>query len=372
MKVVVFMLCVAGLAALFWLRVSSERNSAYERQWSVLADASLVSMEQGDYARAVRQLNVALKNARRCHDDSAIGCCLHLLAFAYRTLGDDGKAEACWRQALAPLKRTSGGKRHALCDVLVALSVVCIDKGRYQEAQDLANQAVAESSVTFGSEDLETAHTLDALANVRRVQRRYKESEAIFRGALAIRRKAGDKPDLDTANSLNGLGLLYLDMGRLKEAEATLRQELAIRQKGLGPREPRLAVCMGDLAALRYRQGDYSEARQLSQAALTITAPALGDGQRDSLRFLDLCVRCDLRLGDYSHAEPLVGRLLRSYEGRYGADSSHLVTVLGYHKRLLQKTGRWRDAQVVSARIRAIRSTGQPVRVRETEDRHRR
>jgi tetratricopeptide (TPR) repeat protein len=197
---------------------------------------------------------------------------------------------------------------------------------------------------------------MDALAHVYRVQKRYSNSEALFKKALTIKHKTGHKSDLEEADSLNGLGLLYINMNRCKEAETLLRQELAIRKRILGPDKTRVAKCMGELASLEYKQGDLREARRLSESALEITESTFGDNQRDSLHHLDLCVCCDLRLKDYAHAEPLIKRLLHSYEQRYGTNSPELIKVLCYYGQLLEKTGRFQESQIVSDRIRRIDS----------------
>jgi tetratricopeptide (TPR) repeat protein len=356
-RIVIYLLCVLTLLSLFWLHVSGiKRQSMREQQWNVLINTALSNVRDGNYKRAVRQLSAALENARSRHDDPEVGCSLYSLASTYRVLGDDVKAERCCRQALASLERLSGKERSQLPRALRLMSTICNDKGHYQVAESFASKAVAESTTMFGNKNPETAQSMDALAHVYRIQKRYSKSEALFKRALAIRHKAGHKSDLEEADSLNGLGLLYIDMGRYKEAETLLRQELAIRKRILGPEKTRVAKCMGELASLKYKQGDLREARRLSEGALEITGPAFGDNQRDSLHHLDLCVCCDLRLGDYAHAEPLIKRLLRAHEQRYGVNSPQLIKVLCYYGQLLEKTGRLRESQIVSDRIRKIDS----------------
>lgn len=350
-------LCAVVLAfalLLLALHICSRRDYAPPSQRKPLLAGALSSMEKGDYFGAVQYYSAALDDARKRQDRTARATSLCGLAFAYHVLAQDAKAEVCGREAVAVLERSPVQMRTLLCSALVTLSDVYAQMGNYDEAEEVANRAVAESAAALGKEAPETLRSIDALANVYRLQRRYREAEKLFKKTLVARQRQRQKSGLEIANSLGGLGLLYLDVGNCTRAEALLEQDLAIRKRVLGPNEPRVAQSMGALASARFRQGDYLSARDLSYQALSIVHSRLGRDHPDSLRYMRMHARCDMSLRNYAQAERMLAQLVGCYERRYGPRSQRLLEVLDDYQTVLNRTGRSRKARALSERARTL------------------
>ncbi|MBI3994380.1 MAG: tetratricopeptide repeat protein [Nitrospirae bacterium] len=123
-------------------------------------------------------------------------------------------------------------------------------RGRYSEAEEQYQRAVANFQKTFGAAHLAVADSLHDLANLYRNQGRYAEAEPFYRQVILIWEKAlgPDHPDL--AKGIYGLALTCELQGRHSEAEVLYRQTLGILQKTLKPDHPKMLILMETYARL--------------------------------------------------------------------------------------------------------------------------
>ena len=80
----------------------------------------------------------------------------------------------------------------------------------------------------LGAEHPDTAHCLNNLADLYRNQGKYEQAEPLAQRALAINERVLGAEHPDTATSLNNLALLYRDQGKDEEAEPLSQRALAI------------------------------------------------------------------------------------------------------------------------------------------------
>lgn len=93
----------------------------------------------------------------------------------------------------------------------------------------------------------------------KRNQGRYKEAANLLNDALAIREKTLGKDHPAVAATLNNLAVLHAKRNKFKEAEPLCQRALEIREKVLGKDHPDVAKQLNNLALLCQNQGKYEE-----------------------------------------------------------------------------------------------------------------
>ncbi len=142
--------------------------------------------------------------------------------------------------------------------------------GRYEEAGQRLEEALAIWQAEVGDRDPSLSSGLSGLALIYRAQGRFAEAESLYQEALSIDREhLGDRHP-DVAQNLSNLGALYVNQGRYGEAEPLYKESIDIWREQLGDRHPRVAGNLHNLAGLYRLQGRYSDAESLLQEALAI------------------------------------------------------------------------------------------------------
>jgi DNA-binding SARP family transcriptional activator/Tfp pilus assembly protein PilF len=186
------------------------------------------------------------------------------------------------------------GDPAAEAEALNSLGVVHWRQGRYQQATDHIQQALALFR-QVGDQRGE-ARALANLGNVDRLQGRLAESIGLHQQALALFRQVGDRTA--EARELNNLGASIAHQGRYLEAIDYLQQALALN-RDIGDRvtEVYALINLGDLTMW---QGRYQEAVDYLQQALALGRET-GNRTTES-RALGGLGEVDLRRGRYAEA----------------------------------------------------------------------
>jgi tetratricopeptide (TPR) repeat protein len=123
---------------------------------------------------------------------------------------------------------------------------------------------------------LAEAHKLFNESVSLRDQGKYAEAIQLAERALAIWEKALGPEHPNVANSLNNLALVHYNKGDYAKAEPLYQRALAIWEKALGSEHPNVATSLNNLAEICRTKGDYANAELLLQRALAIREKALG------------------------------------------------------------------------------------------------
>nr|WP_211194156.1 serine/threonine-protein kinase [Pyxidicoccus fallax] len=276
----------------------------------------------GKYAEAVALLEPSVKTAKEAKDRHGAADALLLLGQLRREMGDPRKAEvtlfeAVWAaeagrndvaaaRAWTELVRTSGEalEQHAnawrwseraeaaierlggdavlSAQLQVRTGALLFAQGRYNEAAERQEAALARLEQTYGPDSLEATDVRLELGSTRMAQHRPEEARKLFEQALETRRASlgPDHPDLARAQ----LEMAYIHWRQshlargehLKRAEELSRTALEVFERALGPEHPALGSALSLLAAVEERQGRGEEALRLQERALDLTVRAEG------------------------------------------------------------------------------------------------
>jgi serine/threonine-protein kinase len=236
---------------------------------------ALLKEDAGDYSGAEALAREALPLAAQGQDDALVARTWSTLL---RLVGDrKGRLDEALALAL-PLETaveradTPPVRAEARHDA----GTLLYRAGRYGEARERLEEAVALKQRAFGPGHLELASTLNNLGIVLQVLGRDEEALERHSRALALRRAALGPEHPDVAVSHNNLAILLSQLGRNEEAREQLAQALALQQRTLGPEHPQVAGTLNNLGAVLRLLGRNDEAREHISRALGIREKVLG------------------------------------------------------------------------------------------------
>ncbi len=139
-------------------------------------------------------------------------------------------------------------------------------------AHEALRDLIAERS---GTQSAAYATQLNNLAGVIDAQGRFAEAEELYQQALAIDRATIGEGHPDYATDLNNLAGVIDAQGRFVEAEELYQQALAIDRATIGEGHPDYAIHLNNLAGVIEAQGRFAEAEEFYQQALQILEDTL-------------------------------------------------------------------------------------------------
>jgi tetratricopeptide (TPR) repeat protein len=218
---------------------------------------------------------------------------------------DEGRlaeAERLAREGLAIDRRRVPANPLAVAKDESALGHVLEERGAYDEAAKLLNEAVQVQSATHEvTTDLSDTTTL--LANVNYYQSHLSAADSLFRRALAMDRELFGDVHPRIADDYYGLGLVQHAMNRDAEAERDYRHALAIKQSWYGKVHPDTALIMAAVGQSLVYQGKYDEAAPILQEALAIQEQIFGKVHPQVAQALNVVAVMEVKRGHLAEAE---------------------------------------------------------------------
>jgi tetratricopeptide (TPR) repeat protein len=254
----------------------------------------------------------------------------------------------------AAVKARVGASHRDYARVLSKLAGVYASLGKYAEAADLYQRALAIREKVLGPSHPDVAKSLNNLAFVYHSQGKYAEAAELHQRALAIREKVLGPDHPDVAESLHDLAIEYRLQGKYAEAAELHQRALAIREKALGPGHPDVATSFNNLAIAYQSQGKYAEAEDLLQRALAIDEKALGPDHRDVAGNLIALANVYKKQGKYAEAADLLQRALAIDEKALGPDHPDVAISLSSLATAYNLQGKYAEAVELYQRARAI------------------
>ncbi len=195
---------------------------------------------------------------------------LNVSGWVYWTIGESGKAEAAFRQALAIQRKVLGKNHPDLADTLFGLAQVLESEGEPEESETFYREFLEIRRKVYGNEHVVVADCLNNLADALVAQGKLAEAESFSREALAMKRKLLPNDDPGVATSLRDLGFVLFSEGRSAEAERLMREALATFRRALGDTHPAVAITLNALADVLIMEDKLAEAEVAEREALAI------------------------------------------------------------------------------------------------------
>ncbi len=278
----------------------------------------------------------------------------NILGVVYRSLGENQKAEAMHREALAIRRKLLGADHQDVAESLDNLATVFADEGRYVEAEARSREALAIFRKVRGSQNSDVADCLNNLGEMLAGQGKHAEAAALHREALALRRKLLGNADPAVALSLNNLALALGFQGKSAEAEAMHREALAMYKNSLGSERPEVAKSLNNVALELVQQGKLAEAEGLLREALALNKKLLGNEHPDVAVSIDnLAATLDLQ-GKNEETETLYGQGLAMRRKLLGNEHPDVAISLANLAERLSKQAKYAEAEELAREALAV------------------
>jgi len=316
-------------------RIASELKGQPEVQASLLTVMGTTYYGLGQYEASERVLTEALERQRALYGNRHVDVAATLYQLG-RTHAQAGRkpaeAEAALREALAIRMALAGPMDTATAKTMTTLALALRAVGKFEEAEQLARQAVDihVRSGTIGTRD--HAESLHNLGFVLRSRGSNQEAEATYRDALAMRRRIYDPSHPELLLTMSNLAVLIDASGDFTEAESLYREVLARRRERLGAEHPQTLISLNNLATSLWRTGRFAEAAGVFREAVVVGRRVHGENATFAIMLNNLGVALrrsgDLAAAERHHREAMAINRRLKHEPRLAADMDNLGRVL--------------------------------------------
>jgi tetratricopeptide (TPR) repeat protein len=219
--------------------------------------------------------------------------------------------------------------------------------GQIDQAESLANEALAIRRRVLGPEHPDVAQSLDLLGQIAWERTTYDVAERHHREALALRRRVLDPSHPDLAESLNNLALVLQDRGLYDESEALAREALRIRGEVLGPDHSDTLNTASNLANIESLRGRTAEGERLHREVLAARRRTLPGNHPLLASSLNAVADVLGQSGQLAEAEPFFREALAIRRTAYDADHSETSASVNNLGALLHDLGRFDEAEAL-------------------------
>lgn len=212
--------------------------------------------------------------------DHRLANSIQSLATAKYLLGDAAAAERLQREALTLLRQIYTAPHEKIADALFSLGVPLMDAKRYDEAEQVMQEAASMYATLFGPMHPQNVGMLDGLGSLEMTRHRPEKAVDYLERATHICVEAKLEKNPDCARYWQNLSVAYVRSHRLTDADAANLRGLEMRRTLLGERHPAYAGSLAGRAYVLSESGKYDAALASIDQALEVF---VANGQATSI-----------------------------------------------------------------------------------------
>lgn len=287
----IVLLVISGLTAAYARRLAVEQatTAVHAARSDRLLRFVLGLFEGGDRGgappadmRVVSLLERGVREAQSLDDDPDAQAEMFLtLGRVFQELGDLDRADTLLTNALEHRLARPDDPPADIVSSLVAMSELRLDQSRLDEAERLADDALARAAGTLGPTDPARLSALLVLGRVQRDKGEYEAATITLRDALGGQESA-TATGLHAADTLNALSQTRFYVGDFDGAETFANQAIAQVRIIRGVNHPDAAHIQLTLGAIATARGDHVEAERVTREALDKFVDWFGEDHPES------------------------------------------------------------------------------------------
>ncbi len=255
-----------------------EDRQSWQAAWQLYFEA-IALHANGHYLEAINRARAALNFRRELWGSENVESAeslLQLSSFSMEHSSEYAGADELAAQAAEPIRSLLSPLHPANADCLFIRAVLADDRGDFDRADRLYEEALTSYHGSFGELSREFARTLNRQGRMHNVWWKDFGAGKTLR-ALQIREQILDRDHPDCAESLEDLGEVAYSLLNFTRAEKLLKESISIRSQQQGSDHPDLARPQSLLAVCQTEQGNVSEAVVNVRRALTCSEDHRGD-----------------------------------------------------------------------------------------------
>lgn len=251
------------------------------------------------------------------------------LAGAYAEAGQFAEAEGEYRRALALVEKAEGQGSLHYAVLLGDIAILPAQTGNREEVIALLRQAIAVKARIGPAGDITVAR--ECLAQILRRGKRYQEAEPLLLDALADLAKHKTADPAPMAAALNNLAVLRFDQERYQESVDLQQQSIRAWETALGKEHPSLVAPLNNLGTTYVKMAHFDDAERTFRRAIDVCSKTLGEDHLDYAVLLENYAVVLRTLGRKREAKKFKAQgqqIERATDRRNGISSTISVTAL--------------------------------------------
>jgi tetratricopeptide (TPR) repeat protein len=253
----------------------------------------------------------------------------YVFGLGFYDSGKYSEALECFQKALAIREKVLGEEHPDTVATYNNIALVYSCQENYAKAMEWLQKALAIREKIRGKEHPLTAATYNNIADVYSRQGDYAKGLELYQKALAIREKVLGKEHPDTITTYHGIARIYFYQEDDAKALEWRQKALAIHEKGLENEHPDTATAYNNIALVHLRQRDHAKAVEWLQKALDLFEKALGKEHPATAAAHNNIAVVYGGQGDYAKAMEGFREALDIFENVLGKE--HPDTATAYH-----------------------------------------
>ncbi|RKL33898.1 hypothetical protein BFJ72_g9680 [Fusarium proliferatum] len=253
---------------------------------------------------------------------------LHILVMLTHVLLDQGRykaAEEMIRRAVAGYEKTVYGDDIRTLDALELLGQVLSYQGFYRQASKLLEEVLETKRATLGGEHQSTLFCMALLSNAYLIQGQWDKAALISERMLEITKRKWCEVDADTLTSMADLGLAYLRLGRLEESKQLIGQAITLSRKVLGDEHVITLSIITRLLDAHVRQSDWAQAEAIAKQLINICTRNFGEEDPNTLFIKEQLAAIYGILGKLEKAKEEAEHILKRQRRILGENHPHTL-----------------------------------------------
>ena len=202
----------------------------------------------------------------------------------YLLRGNYNQANFYCSQALDNVLFAPGVTRQDILDIKTKHIYVLQKLGRFEEAEDLAQEVWRGRRTTPGTKPEEVTQSINLLCIIYQEQGKYDDAEKVMRKVLKSLNRSFDANDIQVILSKHRLGTILHYIGRYKEAEKYLREAIDGFSNCDDDHYLALLKTRWRLAWVLNSQGRYKEAEEIDLEVWKLQLDVLGPSHPETLK----------------------------------------------------------------------------------------
>ena len=283
---------------------------------------------------------------------------LHTLGRVNNRLSLYEEADSLLHKAHNIRQRVLPGSHPDLYESHMGLGHFYVDRGRYEEAHESVDHAVALSKANFGENSSEHASALALRATIYNEARSQgaealRKAENAYRASIQIRKSLPNDHSLEIAKLQDGLGTSLIYQGRYAEADSVLNEALSLKRAKLAPGHWGISTTLNNLSGVHLEQHQYDQALPLLRESIRIRRNIVGE-HPDVATALDNLGSVLLAIDSLDQAESVLDESLSMYQSTLGPEHNWNAYVLRNFSKIYWKRGNMKQYVDVLERALAI------------------
>jgi serine/threonine protein kinase/tetratricopeptide (TPR) repeat protein len=235
-----------------------------------------LSQSENLFRRTIPEMRAAVNDGNLKAEVFAVA--LNNFGYLRRTQGDSKEAELAFREVLEISPKFSHDVLFIVGVTRATLASVLADQGRFQEALQTAEEAVAEGRRSGVASTPNFGFVLTIYGGFLTEEGRYAEADSVLKEAYRIYRQMLSLKDLWTADNLRNQAALLYKQNRFSEAIAKAQEALRIYRESFGTHYDNYPTALMIQGLSLDRLGQATEAENLLREAVKLRVELMPPG----------------------------------------------------------------------------------------------